>query len=134
MGFVIMAAEAAGLGTCPISYVRSHVEKVGPLFGLPEGVFPVAGLTLAVPEARNEPRRACRRTVVSHRERYDDGGLPAALAGLRRAAPAAEAALPGGARPEARGLRLERECGAPALRAGALRLPHLAATQGLPLD
>ena len=46
MAHLILAADAAGLGTCPISYVRNHVEKVGPLCGLPKGVFPVAGLTL----------------------------------------------------------------------------------------
>ena len=31
LGFTVMAAEAAGLGTCPISYVRNHVEKIGPM-------------------------------------------------------------------------------------------------------
>ena len=53
LGFTVMAADAAGLGTCPISYVRNHVEKIGPLCGLPPGVYPVAGLTLGVPA---EPR------------------------------------------------------------------------------
>ena len=75
----IAAADAAGLGTCPISYVRSHIEKVGPLFGLPEGVYPVAGLTLGWPEARNEPTPRLPPSVVIHRETYDDSGLPAAL-------------------------------------------------------
>ncbi|HYF09460.1 MAG TPA: nitroreductase family protein, partial [Acetobacteraceae bacterium] len=54
MGFTIMAAEAAGLGTCPISYVRNHVERIAPLFGLPKGVHPIAGLTLGWPAQRNE--------------------------------------------------------------------------------
>ncbi len=60
MGFCIMAADAAGLGTCPICYVRNHLELVGPLFGLPEGVFPVAGLTLGYPAGPQRPRRGCR--------------------------------------------------------------------------
>jgi nitroreductase/FMN reductase [NAD(P)H] len=69
----------AGLGTCPISYVRNHVERVAPLLGLPRGVFPVAGLTLGWPAARNAPSPRLPQSVVVHRERYDDGGLEAAL-------------------------------------------------------
>lgn len=80
MGFAIMAADAAGLGTCPISYVRSHIEKVGPLFGLPQGVFPVAGLTLGWPETRNETTPRLPPAAVVHRETYDDAALPDALA------------------------------------------------------
>ena len=60
MAHLILAAEMAGLGTCPISYVRNHVERVAPMLGLPRGVFPVAGLTLGWPAARNAPSRACR--------------------------------------------------------------------------
>ncbi len=81
MAHLILAAEAAGLGTCPISYVRNHVEKIGPLCGLPEGVFPLAGLTLGWPEARNHPSPRLPQNLVVHRERYDDGGLAAALPG-----------------------------------------------------
>lgn len=80
MGMAIAAADAAGLGTCPISYVRSHIEKVGPLFALPEGVYPVAGLTLGWPEARNGPTPRLPPSAVVHRERYDDAGLDGALA------------------------------------------------------
>ena len=45
MAQFMAAADAVGLGTCPISYVRSHIERVSPLLGLPSGVYPVAGLT-----------------------------------------------------------------------------------------
>jgi nitroreductase/FMN reductase [NAD(P)H] len=79
MGFCIMAAEAAGLGTCPISYVRGHLALVAELFGLPEGVFPVAGLTLGWPASRNATSPRLPPSVVVHRERYDDSGLAAAL-------------------------------------------------------
>ena len=47
--------------------------------GLPPGVFPVAGLTLGWPAARNAPSPRLPQSVVVHRERYDDGGLEAAL-------------------------------------------------------
>lgn len=79
MGFTIMAAEAAGLGTCPISYVRNHLEKIGPMLRLPKGVFPVAGLTLGWPESRNAPSPRLPQQVVVHQETYDDSGLEAAL-------------------------------------------------------
>jgi nitroreductase/FMN reductase [NAD(P)H] len=79
MGMAIAAADAAGLGTCPISYVRSHIEKVGPLFGLPEAVYPVAGLTLGWPAARNETTPRLPPAAVVHRERYDDSALPTVI-------------------------------------------------------
>ncbi len=69
------AADAAGLGTCPISYVRNHIEKVTPLLGLPAGVYPLAGLTLGWPEFRRPVSMRLPPSVVVHRERYDNSGL-----------------------------------------------------------
>ncbi|MGK7869973.1 nitroreductase family protein [Falsiroseomonas sp. E2-1-a20] len=79
LGFCVMAAEAVGLGTCPISYVRNNLGLVAKLFGLPEGVFPLAGLTLGFPAARNETSPRLPPAVVVHRETYDDSGLATAL-------------------------------------------------------
>ena len=42
----VIAAEAAGLGCCPVSVIRNHAEEVSRLLGLPNHVFPVAGLGL----------------------------------------------------------------------------------------
>jgi nitroreductase/FMN reductase [NAD(P)H] len=75
MGQFIVAADAAGLGTCPISYVRSHIEKVSPLLDLPSGVYPVAGLTVGWPVFRRPIAMRLPPAVVVHRERYDDGAL-----------------------------------------------------------
>ncbi len=75
MGQFIAAADAAGLGTCPISYVRSHIEKVTPLLGLPAGVYPVAGLTVGWPVFRRPIAMRLPPSVVVHRERYDDTAL-----------------------------------------------------------
>ena len=127
MAHLILAAEMAGLGTCPISYVRNHLERVAPMLALPRGVFPVAGLTLGWPAARNAPSPRLPQSVVVHRERYDDGGLEAALPAYDALRPPGEAALPGGPWAAPGRLPLEREQRAAALRAGALRLPHLAA-------
>jgi nitroreductase/FMN reductase [NAD(P)H] len=95
LGFTVMAAEAAGLGTCPISYVRNHVEKIGPMCGLPGGVFPVAGLTLGWPEGpRNWLSPRLPQALVVHRETYDDSGLEAALPAYDAARPPARPRYP----------------------------------------
>lgn len=75
MGQFIAAADAVGLGTCPISYVRSHIERVSPLLGLPSGVYPVAGLTVGWPVFRRPISMRLPPAIVVHRERYDDSGL-----------------------------------------------------------
>jgi nitroreductase/FMN reductase [NAD(P)H] len=75
MGAFMAAADAAGLGTCPISYIRNHIEKIVPMLGLPKGVYPVAGLTVGWPEFRRPVSMRLPPGVVVHRERYDDSAL-----------------------------------------------------------
>lgn len=94
MGFCIIAAEAAGLGSCPVSYVRNHLDLVAGLFGLPDGVFPVAGLTLGWPAARNATSPRLPPAVVVHRERYDDSILPDALSAYDALRPPAKPRYP----------------------------------------
>ena len=72
MAQFMAAAETVGLGTCPISYVRSHIERVTPLLSLPSGVYPVAGLTVGWPVFRRPVSMRLPPSVVVHRERYDD--------------------------------------------------------------
>ncbi|MGH8700583.1 MAG: nitroreductase family protein [Burkholderiales bacterium] len=71
----IRAAEAAGLGTCPISAVRNHSAEVSRLLGLPDGVFQVAGLCVGYPAeaGRISPRLPLEVTV--HVDRYDESGV-----------------------------------------------------------
>ena len=76
---LIVAAEAVGLGTCPISVIRNHAAKVSNLLELPERVFPVAGLCLGWPA---EPRRISPRLPLSqtlHQDRHDDSALTEAM-------------------------------------------------------
>ncbi len=117
-------------GTCPISYVRSHIERVTPLLSLPPGVYPVSGLSVGWPVFRRPVSMRLPPSVVVHRERYDDTCQDADDPRLRRTPPRARAGR--GRQPEeqrrlsaARGRRLERERRAPALGAGALRLRRL---------
>ncbi len=66
----IWAAESVGLGTCPISVVRNHIDEVAEIVELPEHVFPFAGMCVGWPE---ELRRLSPRlppSVTIHRDRY----------------------------------------------------------------
>jgi nitroreductase/FMN reductase [NAD(P)H] len=80
MAQFMAAADAIGLGTCPISYVRSHIERVSPLLSLPCGVYPVAGLSVGWPVFRRPVSMRLPPSVVVHRERYDDNALDAEIA------------------------------------------------------
>jgi nitroreductase/FMN reductase [NAD(P)H] len=70
----VAAAELAGLGTCPISEIRNHAATVSELLGLPDWVFPIAGLTLGYPESKEpmSPRLALTATVHTDRYAVDD--------------------------------------------------------------
>ena len=75
----IVAAEALGLGCCPISVVRNHVEKLAALLELPPGVFPVAGLCVGYPSQPGFSSMRLPPAVTVHTDRYDDRDLPAQL-------------------------------------------------------
>jgi nitroreductase/FMN reductase [NAD(P)H] len=71
----IRAAEAVGLGACPVSHVRNHPHELARLLALPDGVFPVAGLCVGYPA---EPGRITPRLpleVTVHVDRYDETGI-----------------------------------------------------------
>jgi FMN reductase [NAD(P)H] len=71
----IRAAEAAGLGTCPISAVRNRSGEVSDLLGLPEGVFPIAGLCAGYPAESGRISARLPLDVTVHADRYDESGL-----------------------------------------------------------
>ena len=62
---LVQAAEAVGLGCCPISMIRDHAQTIAEMFGLPEKIVPVAGLTLGWPaeEGALSPRLPLSVTV-----------------------------------------------------------------------
>jgi nitroreductase/FMN reductase [NAD(P)H] len=68
----IRAAEAAGLGCCPISAIRDHAAFVSDLLRLPERVIPLAGMCLGWPSERGyiTPRLGLEATV--HVDRYTE--------------------------------------------------------------
>ncbi len=70
LGAFVSAAELAGLGTCPISQIRDHVEKIDELLALPDWVVPVAGLALGYPEAKEPMSARLGFAATVHTDRY----------------------------------------------------------------
>ena len=68
----VLAAEAAGLGCCPVSVIRNHAEEMSGLLGLPGHVFPVAGLGFGWPSAPSHISARLPLSATVHRNRYTD--------------------------------------------------------------
>lgn len=83
----VVALESLGLGTCYIGAIRNDPETVARELGLPEGVFPVFGLTVGYPDpgrpADVKPRLG--QAAILHRDRYDPGAHRPALDAYNRA-------------------------------------------------
>ena len=79
MGYFVAAAEAAGLGCAPLSSLRDHLYGVADVLGLPDGVFPVAGVMCGWPEIAGYVNQRLPQSVVVHRDRYDDTNLEAEI-------------------------------------------------------
>ena len=68
----VAAAEAVGLGCCPISVIRNHAEEVSGLLGLPDHLFPVAGLGVGIPATPAFVSARLPLGLTVHRDRYTD--------------------------------------------------------------
>ena len=75
----LRAAEAVGLGCCPISVIRDHAATVSDMFGLPGKVIPIAGMCLGWPAEQGgiTPRLSLDTTV--HEEKFTDRALSAGV-------------------------------------------------------
>jgi len=75
----LRAAEAVGLGCCPISVIRDHAREVSEILELPQKVVPVAGMCVGWPteEGRVSPRLSLDTTL--HEERFKEGDLSAEI-------------------------------------------------------
>jgi nitroreductase len=71
----LRAAAAVGLGCCPLSAIRDQAARVSEILGLPQRVFPIAGLAAGWPAkpGRITPRLALETTL--HQDRYRQGDL-----------------------------------------------------------
>ncbi len=69
------AAEAVGLGCCPISAIRDRASVVSDMLALPPKVIPIAGMCVGWPaqEGAITPRLSLGTTL--HAERFEEGDL-----------------------------------------------------------
>ncbi len=63
-------AESLGYGIVWIGGVLNGIGAIGELCKLPEGVFPVAGLCVGVPDETPSPRPRLARALVVHENQY----------------------------------------------------------------
>lgn len=84
MATFVTAAEAAGLGCCPISAIRNDSNAASDLLGLPPFVFPVAALAVGRPDGPVKRSMRLPLAVTVHRDRYDETGLRTAVEGYDR--------------------------------------------------
>ncbi|MEW6454115.1 MAG: nitroreductase family protein [Pseudomonadota bacterium] len=71
----LAACDAVGLGTCPISVIRDHSQKISDMLGLPQRVIPTAGMCVGWPSEAGHisPRLGLESTL--HNGGYDDSDL-----------------------------------------------------------
>jgi nitroreductase len=71
----VRAAEAVGLGCCPISVIRDHAATISKMLALPEKVVPIAGMCVGWPAEQGgiTPRLSLETTV--HEGRYAENDL-----------------------------------------------------------
>ena len=80
MAGFIHAAQAAGLGCCPLSAVRNHAAEVSEMLGLPDHVFPVAGMVAGYPARDRKVTPRLPLDAFVHDDRYDDSAFEAWIA------------------------------------------------------
>lgn len=69
---LVVAAEAVGLGACPLSQIRNDAARASKILGLPDHVFPVAALALGWPAKSPEIESRLPLSLTVHRNRFDD--------------------------------------------------------------
>lgn len=71
----IIAAESFGLGCCPVSEIRDHIQLLSDELNLPQHVFPVAGLCVGWP--KDKPGISMRLPLATtvNVDTYNDDNL-----------------------------------------------------------
>ena len=75
LGAFVTAAEAMGLGCCPISAVRNEAQAVSDLLKLPSHVFPMAGLAVGYPKSPAVMSKRLPLGVTLHTDHYGEDNL-----------------------------------------------------------
>ncbi|MBM1152800.1 oxygen-insensitive NADPH nitroreductase [Enterococcus durans] len=66
-----VAAESMGLGVCYIGGIRDAIVEISDLLELPEYVFPVFGLVVGYPKAKNELKPRIPMAGIYHIDKYN---------------------------------------------------------------
>jgi len=80
----LRAAEAVGLGCCPISVIRDFSAIVSELFELPERVIPVSGMCVGWPADTPPITPRIGLDLTIHQDRYDGSDFAARIAASDR--------------------------------------------------
>lgn len=75
LGTFVTAAEAIGLGCCPISAVRNEPLAVSNLLSLPDHVFPFAGLAVGYPVDPPSVSQRLPLKVTCHWDIFNEDGI-----------------------------------------------------------
>lgn len=75
----LRAAEAVGLGCCPISVIRDHARVIGEMLALPDKVVPIAGMCVGWPAEASGITARLPLGLTLHEERFDEGDLAAQI-------------------------------------------------------
>lgn len=75
----LRAAEAVGLGCCPISMIRDHARVISDMLALPEKVVPIAGMCVGWPAEPSGITARLPLGLTVHEERFDEGDLAAQI-------------------------------------------------------
>jgi len=75
----VRAAEAIGLGCCPISVIRDHAATVSEMLKLPDKVIPVAGMSVGWPAEPGAISPRLPLSVTVHEEEFSEDGLTARI-------------------------------------------------------
>ena len=80
MQSAVVAAQACGLGSCCVGYVRTaDPAAVAELLHLPQGVFVVCGLAIGVPREHPDVKPKLPRELMIHSNGYTDRDMTAEL-------------------------------------------------------
>jgi nitroreductase len=86
----VLAAEAQGLGACPISVIRNRAAEISELLRLPQHVFPVAGLGVGWPATTAKQSMRLPLDITVHRNGYREDDVRGAIEDYDRRREAAQ--------------------------------------------
>jgi len=73
----LRAAEAVGLGCCPISSIRDHAGTISEMLALPDKVVPIAGMCVGWPAEKSAITARLPLSLTVHEERFEEVDLAA---------------------------------------------------------